>query len=343
MADASNHWKNFFKINPLEPVAQKSEDFARSMSFIIDWQNGYDPFNAALNSQRSMVNYANLSKGSREVFGRIAPFMTFFQENLKNVTRTLVKHPERILQTLRVVPHVHGYKIKNPAEYGSAAMDFNRSPYFKDPVQKTITDPETGETKTDIYVDQMNNSGTVVEDIFRYNQILSDTYAGYYYLSKGFSEQGTEKFRSAAQGLMDSLFPLWTIPLAMMNEVAGGKIFYDEKLTDEMAMFMQEIPAGIREMVGANIDENQITGELVMKWSPVSMAVFNTLGGSRHLYNLKVINSKQADTLDKTIQLLAPFAGREFSIEDDLMSEFDAILDDSFIDEEAFAMCEDED
>jgi len=34
---------------------------------------------------------------------------------------------------------------------------------------------------------------------------------------------------------------------------------------------------------------------------------------------------------------------REFSIEDDLMSEFDAILDDSFIDEEAFAMCEDED
>ena len=34
---------------------------------------------------------------------------------------------------------------------------------------------------------------------------------------------------------------------------------------------------------------------------------------------------------------------REFSIEDDLKGEFDNILDDSFIDEEAFAMCEDED
>ena len=36
-------------------------------------------------------------------------------------------------------------------------------------------------------------------------------------------------------------------------------------------------------------------------------------------------------------------ATREFSIEDDLKGEFDDILDDSFIDEEALAMCEDED
>jgi len=36
-------------------------------------------------------------------------------------------------------------------------------------------------------------------------------------------------------------------------------------------------------------------------------------------------------------------ASREFNIENDLRSEFDEILNDSFFDEEAFAMCEDED
>jgi hypothetical protein len=34
---------------------------------------------------------------------------------------------------------------------------------------------------------------------------------------------------------------------------------------------------------------------------------------------------------------------REFSIEDDLKGEFDELLTDAYLDEEAFAMCEEED
>lgn len=301
-------YRRFFETNPLNKAGQGIEDFYRAQNFIISWEQGYSIADAAMNSQRALINYQNTTKFQKEFINRTMPWMTFFKENFKNSMRTLIKYPERVFASTRVSAHLSGGNIENKSDISQATTQYNRAPIFSD----EYYDPATGK----MVVMQTTRTNNPFEDMFRFTGVMRKAYEGLAYLSENQSELASGKFQEAFKESGDLLYPVHKIGIAFADMLFGGKIIQNEKINPVFEKYLSKVPMGYRKMLGIDIDRDKKTGKFFLELDAVANIMFEMTGAGRTLYQMGVIDDEQYSAIEAVDKLIGVFGRKKYDLDE---------------------------
>lgn len=304
---AKSYGRDFLAMTPTGAASQFAEDHARFLNFMVNWQRGHTFQESSKRSRQFLIDYGNLARGEKEIVNRVIPFYQFFKDNTINVMNTLVKDPMKVLGPQRAVEG--GLKIAGIGE--SSAPPENVKLY---PGQAPIFGEEGTGPGGERTIRQITSTSFTTEDLDRYFGIVDNMYQ--WWINKDTNQDAAERsFKNAKKQSVQNLMPVFQAPLYVVDRWTGANTMRDRKLNDTMAYYIAQTPKVITDMAGITFYTNKRTGDPEVSVSPISMMVFQQLGGGRALSTAGVLTEEHATVVDNMISLFSPISTKKVDLD----------------------------